>query len=157
MGRVEEWIILERLWVTVPFFFFFWYLWSIFNDPVTVGLIQMASVSFYWRLRQIWEVILKGIGEEKKKGKDPVNYFLLWGFPELLSFSTLVKAVSVSVWCLWRWSHGKRVRCVGNSMAHGLSTSHLGCVCRARGCWRNGGREKQKGFMKLKIKTICES
>lgn len=36
-----------------------------FNGLVTVGLILMVLVNFYLRLRQIWEVIVKGIGRKK--------------------------------------------------------------------------------------------
>ena len=36
-----------------------------FNGLVTGGLILMVLVNFYFRLRQIWEVIVKGRAEKR--------------------------------------------------------------------------------------------
>lgn len=37
-----------------------------FNGLVTGGLILMVLVNFYFRLGQIWEVIVKGRGRKKR-------------------------------------------------------------------------------------------
>lgn len=45
-------------------------LWNSFilNGFVSVGLVLMVLVNFYVGLRQIWEVIMKALGEEKRMG-----------------------------------------------------------------------------------------
>lgn len=45
-------------------------LWNnfILNSLVSVGLVLMVLVNFYVGLRQIWEVIMKALGEEKRMG-----------------------------------------------------------------------------------------
>jgi len=96
---------------------------------------------------------LEGHRGDKKGEQDPTNYFLLWGFPELLRFSTLVKAalsVSMMFIKMKSWKAGQvREGLYGPCSPH----QSLGCVCRGREVLKNGGRGKQEGFMKLKINT----
>lgn len=67
----------------------------IFHGLVAVGLLLMVLVNFYFKWRQIWEVMVKGRGEKRGGGSKALLFFIV-RFPRIIEIFHIRKSC---YWC----------------------------------------------------------